>query len=596
MAPNYEIRAPLAVKADPTTFIPRGQPQYPVHDPNRYYDEAYYANMYVWRAVTAIADDVSALPFRAGRDPDHPQKFQSPSYSRLAYLLSPPPGSPNPQWTPRMLWRHISINYTLLGKFALWKERTPSGQLIALWPLMVQHLRPIYSKDASNPNYFARFEYGIRGSDGYREFTPDEILYFYCPSARNFLYPESPLQAGAINIDIATMLDTYDYSFLKNNATPSTLITTEEFREPEMRKAFRDEFMALHGGSHNAGSTMFLEASSDIDSAGNKQGGVQGKVSVARLGLTAEEAQHSEQRAAVIDDILTLFKVPRSVIGVASGNTFANAAAEQSAYWRNTIVPHLAALKDAVNLHLAPELDGGRYLGWWDLSSVRPLRSVTFEGADLIKAMELGILTPDEGRADLGKVPLGHDPIPLASATPVADNNSLVARPARPDNAPPTNPDTKNPAAPTARPKAPATRPPNKREQPLRDLLATTIAQILDQQHRSLLAGRRGQQAASHPTTVELDLAHHEQRALQTLRPVLTAISAITDVPVIDADLLAMRIVAETQVLLSRSSDIDDAFVKPRAARIADSVFDKDVDVDLLSVTISTMKKEELWI
>jgi HK97 family phage portal protein len=378
----------------------RGMPQPEQFSASSGIEGAYLANLYVYRCVDTIAKALSALAFRSGLDPDKRGSFNS--RAPLAQLLGPAPGSPNPQWSARQLWRYAAAQYVITGKMAWAKGYDDEGQINALWPLSVQFLNPIPGPPTGT-NYFAGFKYGNPGNPLFTTYDVDKIVYIWRPSLKDFRQPESVIQAAQMNVSVLRMIDTYDYTFLKNNAVPSTLVVTEPFAEKEQRRAFRDQFVSEFTGYANAGKTLFLESGFD-DGGDEGPGSVKDTMSVQRVGLTQKEAQQSETRDAKIRDTCVAMGVPLSVLMDSSLSKFQNADQDWRNFWGETMMPLLNELSDGINTSLAPEL--GREVGWFDVSKVAALQAPkTFKPEDGVQLVTSRIITRDEYRTDLGLPP-----------------------------------------------------------------------------------------------------------------------------------------------------------------------------------------------
>lgn len=419
-----ERRDPTAATM-PLSYQTTGAPMVPEWDAGQAYRWAYIANVWVYACVRALATDLAGLPFRAGADPDKPNDF-NPN-ARLAQLLGPPPNGPAPKLSARRLWAWSIAQRLVTGRFAWELEQNPRGEIAALWPLVSDRLKAIPSDRGTE--WFRAFEYGR--ADRPARLRPEQVFYAWNPSQNDFRQPESALQAARLDISVAVMQDRYDYAFLRNDARPAAVVVTEQFAEREEFDAFKDEFRGEYGGPDNAGKTAFLEA------VGGGDEGVAGAIAVHTLGLSQKDAAFIERYESKVRGICVALGVPMSRLD-ASGRTFSNADAEGVHYW--TGVRNLALdLQDDVNLDLAPRL--GSEVGWFDFSGVKALQEpAKYQQVGLPALVSGGILTQNEGRAEIGKPPVpGGDSLvdPMAAALastgvasqpdPVATAQAIVA-------------------------------------------------------------------------------------------------------------------------------------------------------------------------
>jgi len=333
---------------------------------------AYYANVYVYRAVFVCAAAIAGLPFRSGGDPEKPDVFNPKS--PLAVMLSPPPGGPAPNISARKLWAWTVVQYLVTGKWA-WEiegtEKKGKGKVAHLWPLVSCALQAVPSEGGNN--YFTGFEYGKPGAnrDTIKKFTLDQVLYAWRPAADDFRQPESPLQAARLPVSVAVMQDRYDYAFLRNDARPAAVVVHEQFARESEREAFKRAFRAEFRGPNNAGKTMFVEASGDT---GTGTGGVAGALDIKVLGLNHRDAEFIQRYSQKISDICVALGTPLSILGDSTKRTYDSANVEHRNWWESTLQPLCADLADDVNLQLVPRLNQSE-VGWFDFSKVKALQS-----------------------------------------------------------------------------------------------------------------------------------------------------------------------------------------------------------------------------
>lgn len=393
-------RAPSGVLGTVGYQTQPGQPQPEQYSSQAAIEGAYLTNLYVYRCVDTIAKSLSGCAIRAGIDPTKPTSYSITA--KLARLLGPAPGSPNPQWSARQLMRYAVAQYIITGKMAWAKGFDTNGNVASLWPLAVQYLNPIPGP-ASGTDYFSGYRYGSPGSSMFKTYTNDEVVYLWRPSLKDFRQPESIVEAAQLNISVLRMIDQYDYTFLKNNATPATLVVTEPFAETEQRRAFRDQFVAEFGGYANAGKTLFMERGFDDDSD-EGPGNVGDTVSVQRLGITQKEAQQQQTRDAKIRDTCVALGVPLSVLMDSSLAKFQNADQDYRNYWMETCLPLMSELTDGINIALAPVV--GPEICWFDTTNVKALQPAkTFKPEDAVSLVTANIIHRDEFRNDLGLPP-----------------------------------------------------------------------------------------------------------------------------------------------------------------------------------------------
>lgn len=373
---------------------------------------AYYANTYVFACVRAIAQDISALAFRAGASLDTPETFNTKA--PLAVLLGPPPGGPAPTISARRLWGWTVAQYIVTGRWAWELDLSAGGKVAGLYPLISANLRPIPSSGGTA--WWSGFQYDVPSKR--IDLPPERVIYDWRPGQLDFREPESVLQAARLDISVAVMQDRYDYAFLQNDARPAAVVVHERFEEEGQKLAWRRNFLDNHQGPDRAGKVAWAEV------ADNSQGSPKDALFIQSLGLTQADAEFIARYEMKIRAICVALGVPLSRLGDSSKRTFSNADRETINYWRNTVWPILTELQDTINMQLAPRL--GREVGWFDTSGVAALREAPrWAPADGQAMVDAGTITANEHRKELGLPPKpdGGDefqakPVPPAIAPP----------------------------------------------------------------------------------------------------------------------------------------------------------------------------------
>ena len=361
-----EHRAPATVEVrDPRgatqslRWVTPDRVQPPDWNAHQAYELAYYMDPITYACVRAIAETISALPFRAGADPRFKDKF-NPTAPLARLLGAEPPDGPCPGLGASELWYAAIRDYLVTGRFGWEIETSSSGKPIALWPLTAAALNPKPTKGGTS--WFSGFEYGRSGEEV--TLSPDRVFYVWHPSGNDYRQPESALRAASLPVSVSVMQARYDYAFLKNDARPAALIVTESFEDEDSFEAFKNQWNSTYGGVDNAGRAAFVE----VTGAGDQ--GVKGAVDVHVLGITPKDAQTQQRAADRQKEIAIALGVPWSRLD-ASGRTFNNASQEDEIFWRQTLLPLVTRLQNAVNVQLAPRL--GSEFGWFDLSAVEVL-------------------------------------------------------------------------------------------------------------------------------------------------------------------------------------------------------------------------------
>lgn len=444
---GYETRDPRA-GTQAQYWSPTGFPTTMDWDADAAIRWQYIANTYVYRCVDAIATAIARCPIRAGKDAENKSEFDPKS--GLAHLLGPPPGSPNPNLTPRQLWRWTVAQRLVTGRY-YWEIEKTGQEVVGLWPLPSARVRPTVADGGRD--YFKLFTFEQGGKKV--EFKSNDIMFGWDPALYDVRQAESRLEAAKLDVAVAVMQDRYDVAFLKNDARPAAVIVHEVFENRQEREAFRQQFLAEYRGVDNAGRPIFVEATEGTDE-------INTTFHIERLGLSQKDSEFIARYDAKIRAICIAFGTPLSILGDSSARTFDNAGQEYKNWWEGTLLPLMEQFTDEINMRLAPLI--GDDVCWFDTTEVHALKStskVFSLGAGVTAMVQAGILTEDEVRAEYDLPPLEEVLTPEQKTLLDAKNAAALAgaqAAANPVPAPtPPEGDPNAPAQPTTKNTAGAT-------------------------------------------------------------------------------------------------------------------------------------------
>ena len=398
------LRPEIVERRDPTAatrqlvYTSPGLPQVQWWDGDKAFRFGYIANVIAYRCVQLRANALANVPIVVG--PRRGVARVDPENSPLARLLGPPPGGPAPKLSARKLIRWTVAQQIVTGRRA-WEIETPVGAgpdapPVAFWPLVAARLEA--QPSAGGTEWFRVFRYGREGDK--RNLRPDQVFYGWAPAGDDFRQAESALQAARFDLSLVTLADRYSMSFLMNNATPATVVTTASFPDDDHRRRFREQWSSEFGGVDNAGRTRFMEAGDD------GEGPVGEAIDVKVLGLSQRDAQLAEARKESLMEVAIALGTPWSKLD-ASGRTFDNAEVEDRSWWEDTNEPDMSDLEDDINMQLAPRLGGD--VCWFDRSQIRALRNKVKPVTQAVGAPALTqaqLMTINEARADYGLTPV----------------------------------------------------------------------------------------------------------------------------------------------------------------------------------------------
>jgi HK97 family phage portal protein len=282
---------------------------------------------WVYTAVNAISQEVANIDLklykkkRVRGEVQYDEIQEHEAFSLLEYV--------NDYMT---LYQLIEITQTyieLLGEAYWAKIRDGQGRVSELWPLRPDWVKVLADKG----EYIKGYEYVPEGSDKGVRFDKADIIPFKNLDPKNAYRGMGIVKAGAMAIDIDQFSSEWIRTFFFNSALPSLIFTTEK-KIPEAEvKRFMKHWNARFKGRHQAHKVAFLGGGMKAD----------------KISESVTDMQFLEQRKMMRDEILSMFRVPKSIVGITEDVNRANAEATVRTFMANVIVPRMRKLVGYLN-------------------------------------------------------------------------------------------------------------------------------------------------------------------------------------------------------------------------------------------------------
>lgn len=290
---------------------------------------------WVYSCVTARAEDVSNIELKLFRGDQ--EVFEHPVLD-LLYKV-------NPYMTKHDLFL-ATQSYKDLDGNCFWylareEKADGKGEVKEIFILKPDRVQIVCSKD--NPLEIIGYIY--TQSDGKKiPFEATEIIHH-----KNF-NPNGPypfphrgmgvVEAAYIAIHTDNEMRMYNAAFFKNSARPDGMLVPsgDGTMSPEEYKRLKEEWSEEHRGSSNAHKVAIL------------QGGMKWE----SIGSTQSDMQFIDQKRFNRDEILALFRVPKTLLGLTEDVNRANADAAIYVFSLKVIKPLMEAIVDTMNEFLLP--------------------------------------------------------------------------------------------------------------------------------------------------------------------------------------------------------------------------------------------------
>lgn len=367
-------------------------------------NERGFVNAYkgwVYSAVTAIADEVATIDLRLMmRTSEGPVDVTEAGLAPMELLYNP-----NPVFSFSDLIQLHQTYLDLVGRAFWYTPLTVGGKPGRILPMIPYRVQVVRDKQNIIAGYVYTDEKGQKVP-----FDVDEVLF------DREIDPNDPYHGGygtAFAADIA--IDTWEYAsrwnkdFFYNSAIPEGVLSTDQALSDEQFKRLKDEWNENHRGLSNARKTAVLEKGLMYHS----------------VATSPKDMDFHNLKTDTRDEILGVFRVPRTVVGITDDVNRANAEATDYVFSKRVVSPRMRKLVDFLNKHYLPRFKmSGNYE--FHYSDPTP-RDLTAKVDRETRAIAGGLKTPDESRAefDLPKVQGGDQvymPVNLVPIGSVIDS------------------------------------------------------------------------------------------------------------------------------------------------------------------------------
>ena len=358
---KYAVGIPPTIYADPIAAVSA----YPI----------------VYGAITAISDAIAALNIKVYQvaGGQRTEVVEHPFYDVFK--------SPNPQQGSFEFLEQIQQYLDTCGNAFIAKEKVAGT--VELYVLNAEYVAIIPDPKIKVKEY----RYYINGS--FVVYKPEEIIHIKYSNVEDPYFGLPPLTPASKVLTFEKNRLNFANQFFVNGAIPSGVLTTEQVLGETLLKKLRGEWTNIHQGVTNS----------------HKVGILQGGLKYTPIASPIKDLDFAGLKKISKEDILTIFKMPDSILGNQDGTGSSEGKAAITAFWRQCIIPRLKRIESAMNRGLSVEILGnGQYVFEFNLKDVAALQDTKTDLADFLQKMVASsIYTINEARATVG-LPALNDP------------------------------------------------------------------------------------------------------------------------------------------------------------------------------------------
>jgi HK97 family phage portal protein len=341
-------------------------------------EEGYMTNVVIYRAIREIVTGIADITIQVKRGDEIVDGHESVKILKR----------PNPTQGYDSFIKEAFTNYLLLGE--MFVSRFPdTGKVTELWNLNPLNMDVKAGKGGLPSAYVHgdgrnKKEFPYNGAE-----TQVYMMKTYNPL--DYWRGLPPLTAAALAGDTHNAGMKWNYSLLKNSGRPSGII---ELAEPSVStnvaNHIREHFKQYIQGEENTGEIPVLT----------------GGAKWTQVDVSPRDMDFINTMKETAKYIATVFGVPLPLIDNDS-SSYNNIEQAKERLWTDTIIPLFNEwLSDFGNWYLPFFEEGLEFCA--DLDSIPALEGIRQKKFErTIKAVEMGVISPDEARKDLGYAPVG---------------------------------------------------------------------------------------------------------------------------------------------------------------------------------------------
>lgn len=218
------------------------------------------------------------------------------------------------------------------GKAVLYPVRTAQGIPVELWALDPTRLQ-IVAGEGFVKGYVYINPMGVQVP-----FLPTELILIYRPNPYNAYEGVSTIEMSRRAIEADLNAQDFNSKFFENGANPSGILSTAGTLNENSFTRLRRQFEEKYEGKQNAYKTMVLE----------------GGLSYTQVQLSQKDMDFVAQRNMSRDEIMSIFRVPKTILAITDDVNRANAETSNYVFSARTVKPMLDLIVEKLNRFYIP--------------------------------------------------------------------------------------------------------------------------------------------------------------------------------------------------------------------------------------------------
>lgn len=282
---------------------------------------------YVYACVSAIAEDVAMIELEAYRKNDNDELIEIKSHPLLRAL-----DKPNPLMSKYQLIEMTQTHIELTGESFWYMELgEQTGKPKTFYLLPPDRMNVVIDRDSALP---AIKGYVFNKANGQKvPLDANEVVHFKTPNPWDPYRGYGTLEAGLTYVMTEKYGSEYTKNYIYNNAMPAGIISLKQNIDPTKFDELKRQWKQEYGTIDKAGKTAFING---VD------------VNFTQVGSTLSQSALTELKEMTRDDIMTMFRVSKPILGIFEDVNLASAKTAQYVFMSRIIDPKMSRLVDTL--------------------------------------------------------------------------------------------------------------------------------------------------------------------------------------------------------------------------------------------------------
>ncbi len=319
-----------------------GQPYWAPRNYSHFAKSGFSGNAIAYRSVRMIAEAAASVPLLL-----YQGSTELTAHPFLELLRQP-----NPAQGGRELIETV-VSFLLVSGNSFLEVATLDGTPRELVPLRPDRMQVV----PGAKGWVEGYRYSVNGA--FATLPAENVLHLKLFNPLDDYYGLSPLEAAARSLDTHNAASAWNKAMLDNAARPSGALVFsggDGQLSPQQFDRLKAELEQNFQSAANAGRPMVLE------------GGLDWK----EMGFSPKDMDFINSKNNAAREIALAFGVPPMLLGIPGDNTFSNYAEANRVFWRQSVIPTLRRVTDALSRFVGTQFEEGLRLDL-DLDQVEAL-------------------------------------------------------------------------------------------------------------------------------------------------------------------------------------------------------------------------------